>query len=167
MYVHQGAVPSNSDWTLLGAGGGGRTLPFIEVSRTTNKTITGTPSGLAFNSIDAGFDAAVYTFVSGNNDVRVIGAGTYIIRGELTVNGTQFPESEFGFDWFLNLGAIPPFQRCTTLGSGFDDTPAFVGSTIIRTLSAADDIGCRISRTSGGGGVVDADTARLSLIKIA
>lgn len=163
------ASSAGGDIDLDGSGITGATnIKSIEVSRTTNLTITGTPAGLAFNS-DVGptFDPAVYTWSSGASDIEVDVDGDYEIHGELTVVSTSVSESEYIFEWFLNGSPEGRFQRLSTAGSGFDDTPTPVASTIIRSLSDNDVIGIRISRTSGSGGFVDADSSGLSLKRLA
>ena len=157
--------------TIDGSGISGATdIKSIEVSRTSNLTLTGTPTGMSFNSdVGPAFDAAVYTWSSGNSDIEVDVDGDYEIHGEATIVATSVSEAEYEFQWFLNSALIPDgaHSRVSTAGSGFDDTPMPVASTIIRSLSATDEIGFRISRTSGSGGLVEGDTSRLSLKRIA
>lgn len=168
LYLHTGSSSSNSDWTDISGGGGGvPEISSVEVSRTTDLTITGTPTGLAFNSETGGsFDAAVYTWVTTNSDIEVDVNATYEIHAELSVVTTSTSESEYIMEWYVNDSPEGAFQRLSTAGSGFDDTPTPVSSTIQRVLSNTDTIGVRISRTSGSGGFVDAGTARLSLKRL-
>lgn len=143
-------------------------LPAIDVARTTSKSITGTPSGLAFNSEQGGgFDAAIYTWTSGDDDIEVDNDGQYLIHGEMSMDGTNSFEAGFVLDWFKNGAAIADgaHEHTTTIGA-FNEQTAMVSSTIIRTLVATDTIGFRVSRDFGSGGTIIQSTARLNIVRL-
>ncbi len=164
LFIHKEAAPSTV-WTLIPTGVG---LAAIDVSRTTSKSITGTPSGLAFNSEDGGgFDAAVWTWTAGDDDIVVDNDGQYLIHGEQSIDGTDTFEASWVLDWFHNGVAIAGgAHEHGTSPDGFDLNPININSTIIRTLSATDAIGYRVSRDNGSGGSVIPTTARLNIVRL-
>ncbi len=167
LYIHVGASPSTV-WTEVG-GGGVPALSAIELGRSTDYTMTGTPAGLAFNREDGpSHDTGVYTVSLPVDDIEVDVTGNYTCHFEMTVVSTSVSESEYIVEWYKNGSVISPaaFHRLHTDGSGFDDTPNPVSTTIIRALVATDTMGVRISRTSGAGGTVPANSPRLSLTRI-
>ncbi len=165
LYIHKEAAPSTV-WTIFPTGTS--SLAAIDVARTTSLAVPGTPGGLAFNSEQGGgFDAAVWTWSSGDDDIEVDNDGQYLIHGEMSIDSTSAFEASYVLDWFLNgVAFADAAHEHGTTHDDFEVVPCNINSTVIRTLSAGDEVGFRVDRDDGSGGEVIPNTARLNIVRL-